>query len=42
MPRNIIQLLSDKDNVKAQRAHDAMMQMEKFDMKKLQDAFDGR
>jgi predicted 3-demethylubiquinone-9 3-methyltransferase (glyoxalase superfamily) len=41
-PSNIGDLLGNPDREKAGRAMNAMMQMRKFDMKAMQDAFDGK
>jgi predicted 3-demethylubiquinone-9 3-methyltransferase (glyoxalase superfamily) len=40
-PTILLEMISDKDRKKAQRAFDAMMQMRKIEIKKLKDAYDG-
>jgi predicted 3-demethylubiquinone-9 3-methyltransferase (glyoxalase superfamily) len=40
-PTVLLDMISDKNRKKAQRAFDAMMQMGKLDIKKLKDAFNG-
>ncbi len=42
VPRVLMEMIGDKDQAKADRAMTAMMQMVKFDIKKLQAAYDGR
>ena len=42
IPRVLGDFLSNADRVKSNRAQAAMMQMKKLDIKKLQDAFDGK
>ncbi len=42
IPRMLVDVLGSKDSVKAERARQAMMQMIKLDIQKLQDAFDGK
>ena len=42
VPSVLGKLLGDKDRVKANRAMQAMLQMKKLDIQRLQDAFDGR
>jgi predicted 3-demethylubiquinone-9 3-methyltransferase (glyoxalase superfamily) len=42
IPRVLPRLIGDKDAAKSARAMQAMMQMRKIDIKKLQDAFDGK
>lgn len=42
MPSILGRLMSDPDREKAGRAHDAMMQMKRLNVQKLQDAFDGK
>ena len=42
VPRVLMEMIGDKDQAKADRAMTAMMQMVKFDIKKLQTAYDGR
>ena len=41
IPSTLGRMLSDKDSAKAGRAMNAMLQMDKLDMKRLQQAFDG-
>jgi predicted 3-demethylubiquinone-9 3-methyltransferase (glyoxalase superfamily) len=41
VPKFMLQYLTDKDGVKAQRVMAAMMKMVKLDVRKLQDAYDG-
>lgn len=40
-PTILLEMVSDKDRKKAQRAFDAMLQMRKFDIKKLKEAYGG-
>src|SRR4051812_21742488 len=42
VPRVLITLLQDKDPVKSKRVMQAMMQMDKIDIQKLQDAYAGK
>ncbi len=42
IPRQLTQLLGHKDQAKAGRAMEAMLKMQKIDIQKLQDAFDGK
>jgi predicted 3-demethylubiquinone-9 3-methyltransferase (glyoxalase superfamily) len=42
VPKVLMEMMGDKDQAKAGRAMAAMMQMVKFDIKKLQTAFEGR
>jgi predicted 3-demethylubiquinone-9 3-methyltransferase (glyoxalase superfamily) len=42
IPSSLGRMLSDKDPAKAGRAMNAMLQMDKLDLKRLQDAYDGR
>jgi predicted 3-demethylubiquinone-9 3-methyltransferase (glyoxalase superfamily) len=42
VPKVLMEMIGDKDQAKAGRAMAAMMQMVKFDIKKLQAAYDGR
>jgi predicted 3-demethylubiquinone-9 3-methyltransferase (glyoxalase superfamily) len=42
VPKAFMKMIGDKDQAKAGRAMTAMMQMVKFDIKKLQAAYDGR
>ena len=42
VPRAFMEMVSDKDPVKVGRVMAAMMQMVKFDIKKLQAAYDGK
>lgn len=42
VPKRLGELLSDKNSEKAGRAMQAMLQMKKIDVKKLQEAFDGK
>jgi predicted 3-demethylubiquinone-9 3-methyltransferase (glyoxalase superfamily) len=42
IPTALGRMLSDKDAAKAGRAMNAMLQMEKIDLKQLQQAFDGK
>jgi predicted 3-demethylubiquinone-9 3-methyltransferase (glyoxalase superfamily) len=42
VPKVLMEMIGDKDHAKAGRAMAAMMQMVKFDIKKLQAAYDGR
>ena len=42
IPNTLGQMLSDKDTAKATRAMNAMLQMVKLDLKKLQQAYDGQ
>jgi predicted 3-demethylubiquinone-9 3-methyltransferase (glyoxalase superfamily) len=42
VPIQMLQMLSDKDTTKADRAMKAMMKMQKLDIKALQQAFDGK
>ena len=42
VPKVLMEMIGDKDQAKASRAMAAMMQMVKFDIKKLQGAFDGK
>jgi predicted 3-demethylubiquinone-9 3-methyltransferase (glyoxalase superfamily) len=42
IPNALSELMGDKDQVKAQRVMQAMMKMVKIDVKKLQDAYDGK
>jgi predicted 3-demethylubiquinone-9 3-methyltransferase (glyoxalase superfamily) len=42
IPNALGEMLSDKDPAKAKRAMDAMLQMNKLDVSKLQRAFEGR
>jgi predicted 3-demethylubiquinone-9 3-methyltransferase (glyoxalase superfamily) len=41
-PKQLLQAINDKDRVKAGRAMQAMMSMRKIDIKKIQDAFEGK
>jgi len=41
VPKTLGQMLGDKDPVKSKRAFDAMLQMDKLDVKQLQKAFNG-
>jgi predicted 3-demethylubiquinone-9 3-methyltransferase (glyoxalase superfamily) len=40
-PTILLEMVSDKDRKKAQRAFDAMLQMRKIEIKKLKEAYDG-
>jgi predicted 3-demethylubiquinone-9 3-methyltransferase (glyoxalase superfamily) len=40
-PTILLEMVSDKDRKKAQRAFDAMLQMRKIDIRKLEGAYDG-
>ena len=40
-PTVLLEMISDKDRKKAQRAFDAMLQMRKIDIRKLEEAYDG-
>ncbi|MGH8513742.1 MAG: VOC family protein, partial [Gammaproteobacteria bacterium] len=40
-PTLLLEMVSDKNRKKAQRAFDAMLQMRKIDIRKLQEAYDG-
>ena len=40
-PTILLEMISDKNRKKAQRAFDAMLQMRKIDIKKLKEAYDG-
>jgi predicted 3-demethylubiquinone-9 3-methyltransferase (glyoxalase superfamily) len=42
VPRRLIELLKDPDPVRADRAMQAMLQMKKLDVQKLEDAADGK
>ncbi|MGE3807903.1 MAG: VOC family protein [Gemmataceae bacterium] len=42
VPRALIEMMSDPDKEKSQRATQAMLQMKKFDIAKLQEAFEGK
>ena len=42
VPERLIQLMKDSDPVKAKRVMDAMLQMIKIDVKKLEDAYEGK
>jgi len=42
VPKVLMEMIGDKDQAKAGRATAAMMQMVKFDIKKLQAAYDGK
>jgi predicted 3-demethylubiquinone-9 3-methyltransferase (glyoxalase superfamily) len=42
VPKVFMEMISDKDQAKVDRVMAAMMQMVKFDIKKLQAAYDGR
>ena len=42
VPKVLMEMIGDKDQAKVDRAMTAMMQMVKFDIKKLQAAYDGR
>jgi predicted 3-demethylubiquinone-9 3-methyltransferase (glyoxalase superfamily) len=42
VPKVLMEMIGDKDQAKADRAMAAMMQMVKFDIKKLQAAYDGK
>ncbi|HMJ70463.1 MAG TPA: VOC family protein [Cyclobacteriaceae bacterium] len=42
VPKQMMQMLSDKDKEKSGRAMQAMMKMRKIDVNKIQEAFDGR
>jgi predicted 3-demethylubiquinone-9 3-methyltransferase (glyoxalase superfamily) len=42
IPKTLGQMLSDKDQVKAQRVVQAMLKMKKIDIKELTDAYDGK
>jgi predicted 3-demethylubiquinone-9 3-methyltransferase (glyoxalase superfamily) len=42
VPTILAELMSDKDATKTQRVMQALMQMTKLDIQKLQDAYDGK
>lgn len=42
VPERLIQLMKDKDPEKAKRVMDAMLQMKKIDVKKIEEAYEGR
>ena len=42
IPTTLGRFMGDKDPVKAQRVMQAMLKMEKIDIQKLQDAYEGR
>jgi predicted 3-demethylubiquinone-9 3-methyltransferase (glyoxalase superfamily) len=42
VPKVLMEMMGDKDQAKAGRTMAAMMQMVKFDIKKLQTAYEGR
>ncbi len=42
VPERLIQLMKDSDPVKSKRVMDAMLQMKKIDIQKLEDAYEGK